>query len=208
MLKRYKKGMMQKIFSQEIRFKDENGEEFPKWEEKKFSDVVSNKSSKYNPVSKKYYPCIEMDNIEPESGRLNGYYDSRNQKSIKSVFKRGDVLFGKLRPYLKKYLLANFDGVCSTEIWVLNGKNVYNSFLFYLIQTNWFIDLTNKSSGSKMPRADWNLVENGYIEIPSLQEQTKIANFLSAIDEKIALVEKQLASTKEYKKGLMQKLFI
>src|SRR5205085_2921636 len=108
-----------KIFDQEIRFKDDNGNDFADWEEKKLGDVITNKTEKYNPEKEKVnYKCIELEHLVSETPTLLGYVDSSNSGSIKNKFQKGDVLFGKLRPYLKKYLQAPFDGVCSSEIWV------------------------------------------------------------------------------------------
>jgi type I restriction enzyme, S subunit len=136
-----------------------------------------------------------------------GYIDGQHSGSIKNVFHKGDVLFGKLRPYLKKYLLAPFDGVCSSEIWVLKSEEGINEFLYYLIQSDKFIELTSLSSGSKMPRADWNVVSNGHFYYPSLPEQQKIASFLTAVDDKIQQLSKKKALLEQYKKGVMQQLF-
>jgi type I restriction enzyme S subunit len=125
------------------------------WEVKKLGEVASNKSGKYNPINATdSIKCIELEHLATETGQLLGYTDGSKSGSIKNVFNEGDVLFGKLRPYLKKYLQAPFDGVCSSEIWVLKGKNISNAFLYRIVQTNSFIDLANQSSGSKMPRAD------------------------------------------------------
>ena len=74
--------------------------------------------------------------------------------SNKNLFNVGDVLFGKLRPYLKKFWLAKFNGACSTEIFVLNGIRISNNYLFFVVQTEKFIEIALVSSGSKMPRSD------------------------------------------------------
>lgn len=209
LLEQYKKGVMQKIFNQAIRFKDDNGNDFADWEEKKLGEVITNKSEKYNPEKEKTnYKCIELEHLASETPSLLGYVDSNNSGSIKNKFDKDDVLFGKLRPYLKKYLQAPFDGVCSSEIWVLKGKDILNTYLFRLVQTDEFISLANQSTGSKMPRADWNVISASLFAIPSKPEQQKIASFLSAIDDKINLVNQKLGKTKQYKKSLLQKMFI
>jgi type I restriction enzyme S subunit len=187
-----------------LRFPGFTGE----WEVKKLGEVASNKSGKYNPINAvDSIKCVEMEHLATETGQLLGYTDGSKSGSIKNVFNEGDVLFGKLRPYLKKYLQAPFDGVCSSEIWVLKGKNISNDFLYRIIQTNSFIDLANQSSGSKMPRADWNVVENGLFSIPSLPEQQKIATFLSLIDERIQTQNKIIEQLKSLIDGLSEKLF-
>ena len=178
------------------------------WEEKKLGNFVSNKTDKYNPAKEvNKEKCIELEHIKSESGQLLGYSNSLNLNSIKNRFSKNDVLFGKLRPYLRKYLLAPFDGVCTTEIWVLKGINTDNRYLFQLIQGSQFLGLTDIASGSKMPRADWNIVSSGRFKIPSLSEQQKIANFLIAIDDKIEQLTKKKSLLEKYKKGIMQQIF-
>ncbi|MFZ4171115.1 restriction endonuclease subunit S [Enterobacter ludwigii] len=208
LLCQYKKGMMQKLFSQELRFKDENGEGFPEWDYDEVSALVSNKSKKYNPVSGINYPCIELDCISQESGQLLTTVDSLQQQSIKNIFGEGDVLFGKLRPYLRKYILATFDGVCSSEIWVLKGILMHNAYLYQFVQTDFFINLANKSTGSKMPRADWDTISSTFVFYPCLEEQKKIADFLSAIDNKITTQKAELDKLKVWKHGLLQQMFV
>lgn len=191
-----------------LRFKDDDEREFPDWEEAIIGDIISQKPKKYNPdKSESSFKCVELEHLSQETGELLGFADSRYQKSIKNKFQKGEVLFGKLRPYLKKYLKAPFEGVCSTEIWVLTGKKVSNDFVYQLVQTENFITLTNISSGSKMPRAEWSVVASGEIKYPSFSEQTKIANFLTAIDEKISELTQKCDLLKQYKKGVMQQIF-
>jgi len=178
------------------------------WGEKILGEIACIKSKKYNPEKENSsVKCIELEHLESESGQLLGFIDGQYSGSIKNRFTKGDVLFGKLRPYLRKYLLAPFNGVCSSEIWVLQGKDVANDFLFSLVQTNKFIDLTNISSGSKMPRADWNVVSTGIFNIPSQPEQQKVASFLKAVDEKLQTLKKKKTLLEQYKKGVMQKIF-
>jgi len=178
------------------------------WETKKLGEVATNKSEKYNPANETdFIKCIEMEHLTTDTGQLLGYIDGSTSGSIKNVFNEGDVLFGKLRPYLKKYLQAPFDGVCSSEIWVLKGKNISNDFLYRIVQTKLFIDLANQSSGSKMPRADWNVVESGSFSIPTPLEQKKISSFLALLDERIQTQNKIIEQLETLIKGLSEKIF-
>ena len=210
LLKQYKKGMMQKLFSQEIRFKDEQGKEYPDWEKKQLSCIATKVSDSYNPVnSEEKFKCIELESLSSESGQVLKTLNASEQKSIKTKFVKGDVLFGKLRPYLKKYYRAQFNGVCTSEIWVLRPKSVPSKFLYYVVQSLPFNRMANVQSGSKMPRSDWKIVSQSVFTIPfSHQEQQKISNFLSVIDKKIELVAEQLQQAQTFKKGLLQQMFI
>ncbi len=205
----YKRGIMQKLFSQQMRFTNKNGTTFPAWEEKKLSELASRISKSINPKSlSSKYQLIELENIESGTGRIVGTSDPWQTKSLKLVFHKGEVIFGKLRPYLQKYAKPDFDGVCSSEFWVLNGELVSNDYLFNLIQTNKFLKLANLSSGSKMPRADWKAIKNKKFHIPARKEQKKIAAFLGAIDKCIDATAKQISKSAAYKKGLLQQMFV
>lgn len=179
------------------------------WAIKEFGDIVSIKCSKFDPKSQnERRKCIELEHIEQQSGRIVGYTNTFESTSTKNVFSKGDVLFGKLRPYLRKFAQAPFDGVCSSEIWVFTPqKSIRNDFLYYLIQSDSFLDQANKSCGTKMPRADWKVVSKYNFLLPPLVEQQKIAEVLSTVDKKIDLIDQKIAETEKLKTGLMQKLF-
>ncbi|MGB2553751.1 hypothetical protein ACPF04_11425, partial [Campylobacter sp. MOP51] len=107
-------------------------------------DIVEISSKKFNPLKDSAVKkCIELEHLSQDTGQILGFVNSSEQKSIKNEFQKGQILFGKLRPYLKKFYKAEFDGVCSSEIWVLQGKKVSNDFLLYLIQTNKFVQIAN-----------------------------------------------------------------
>ncbi len=179
------------------------------WAIKEFGDIVSIKCSKFDPkFQNERRKCIELEHIEQQSGRIVGYTNTFESTSTKNVFSKGDVLFGKLRPYLRKFAQAPFDGVCSSEIWVFTPqKSIRNDFLYYLIQSDSFLDQANKSCGTKMPRADWKVVSKYNFLLPPLVEQKKIAEVLSTVDKKIDLIDQKIAETVKLKTGLMQKLF-
>ena len=203
-LKKYKRGLLKSIFSQEIQFEYQTS-----WEQRPFSDVAILSKSKYTPKSTETLPCIELEHIEQQTGRIIGNTASNEQNSIKSVFHKGDVLFGKLRPYLKKFALPDFDGVCSSEIWVLHPtKDIDSAFLFYLVQSEGFISAANISSGTKMPRAEWSKVSNENFFVPELKEQKHISQFLLSLDNRIVNTATCLDELYYLKKALLQELFI
>ena len=190
-----------------LRFKEFNDE----WDYKIFDELINIKSESYNPsLNKENYKCIELEHINQNTGTINGYCNSQDQKSNKNIFKKNEVLFGKLRPYLKKYWYATFDGVCSSEIWVGKSKNqniVTNKFIYDLFQSHYFLQLCNLSTGSKMPRADWSFIKEQSIAIPNILEQKKISETLELLDKKIELQSKKIEDLKLFKMSTLDKYF-
>jgi type I restriction enzyme S subunit len=134
--------------------------------------------------------------------------NAAGQGSLKSVFRAGDVLFGKLRAYLRKYWLADRPGICSTEIWVLaiNSAMTTPGFVRQIVATDPFIDTASTAYGTHMPRSDWSLVRNMEIRTPSISEQTAISAALSDMDMEIAALEARGDKTRALKQGMMQEL--
>ena len=105
------------------------------------------------------------------------------------------MLYGKLRPYLHNWLNPDFTGVAVGDWWVLRPLGMEKKFLYRLVQTQQFDDVANQSSGSKMPRADWNLVSNIEFIIPSsLEEQRQIAETFDGLDNLITLHQREHAT--------------
>jgi type I restriction enzyme S subunit len=201
-----KKGMMQRLLTGQVRFPEFAGEE---WRELPVSAFAVRSSTKFDPHKQKDdFPCIELEHISQESGQILDTVSAKGQQSIKNQFHAGQVLFGKLRPYLRKYAQPPFDGVCSSEIWVLSGKLdiCTNDYLFYLVQTTDFIAAANATSGTKMPRADWEHLSQAYFMLPPLTEQNKIVQLMRTCDDEIVLQQQKLAALRQQKKGLMQQL--
>ena len=176
------------------------------WKRFRLGDIVSINATKINPEISNSCPCIELEHLSQDTGQILGFVESSNQKSIKNSFQKGQILFGKLRPYLRKFWRAEFDGVCSSEIWVMSGKKVSNNFLFYLIQTQKFIQIANVSVGTKMPRADWYYMQEIPFFIPPLAEQEKIAQILGVWDKGISVLKSLIEAKTKRKKALMQRL--
>ncbi|MFA0476892.1 restriction endonuclease subunit S [Vibrio breoganii] len=208
--KHQKKALMQQLLTGKKRLVNpETGRAFEgEWEQFSFGDIANVSSKKHDPKKvSTSVPCVELEHIKQESGGILGTADSKDLASIKNKFTAGDVLFGKLRPYLKKYAFPSFDGVCSTEVWVLKAKKtIQPEYLYQFVQTNIFISEANKSAGSKMPRADWGVVSELILKLPSLEEQKKITAVLNAADEQLELLEAKLTHFKQEKKALMQQL--
>ncbi|MCY4459515.1 MAG: restriction endonuclease subunit S [Albidovulum sp.] len=178
------------------------------WNTRKFRDVVSRGKETVDPQKSSDIPnLIELENIESKTGRIPSIDEPKNQISLKSRFQAGDVLFGKLGPYLQKFARPDSHGVCTSEVWVPRSKAVSSAFLLYLVQTKRFVQLANISSGSRMPRAEWNYLANADFAIPHPDEQWKIADFLGSLDDLIAAKGRKLEALRQHKQGLMQQLF-
>ena len=202
-LKKYKRGLLSYYFSPKHMVHLGNVENYS------FADLAYRRTEKYDPRSGKDNLCIELEHIEQETGRILGSTSAVNQNSIKNVCRKDDVLFGKLRPYLRKYALVKQECVCSSEIWALvPKKTVLPQFLFYLVQSEEFIKVANISSGTKMPRAEWSNVEKAVFYIPSAVVQQEIILQLEGIDTLIANNDKIFAQLNKLKRGLLQQLFI
>lgn len=178
------------------------------WEIFDFDEIVEKSKERYIPNPDAHLYCIELEHLSQGEGTLIGYTDSAEQKSTKNRFQNGDVLFGKLRPYLQKYWLATFDGVCSTEIWVFHAKpNIcLKEYLLRIISSYNFIQKANVSSGSKMPRAEWDYVSKIPVLVPPLAEQRKIAEVLGVWDEAIEKQARLIEKLALRKRALMQRL--
>ena len=148
---------------------------------------------------------IELDNLLPGEGRLTGDIYYRTAASL--AFYSGDVLFGRLRPYLRKYWLADRSGVRSGEIWALvPGDVIVPLFLFHLVRSNRFISAANLTMGTKMPRADWQHMKDRVFRIPSIREQNAIAASLSSLDSEIEVLSEERAKVERLKLGAMDDL--
>ena len=134
------------------------------------------------------------------TGRLNKDIYAKQSSKSGIVFHQGDVLYGKLRPYLQNWLLPTVDGLAVGDFWVLQPQNADSSFLYRLIQSRQFDEVANQSTGTKMPRADWKLVSKTVFSIPSnISEQAAIGTYFTALDSLITLHQRQpfLHSTPE-----------
>ena len=193
LLEQYKKGVMQKIFDQEIRFKDDDGNEFPDWEERTLNQLVKisyGKDQKQVIDENGQYPILGTGGI---IGRTN-----------KFLYNKPSVLIGRKGTIDKPVYMDTPFWTVDTLFYTEAFENTTPKWLYYKFQTiNWY--LYNEASG--VPSLSGSTIYKIEINLPCLVEQTKIANFLTAIDEKLNLVNNQINKTEQYKKGLLQKMF-
>ncbi|RTY87943.1 restriction endonuclease subunit S [Flavobacterium sp. GSN2] len=203
LLEQYKKGVMQKIFSQELRFKDDNGNEFPDWEEKKVKDifvvtrgnVLSMTLVSENQDNNNYYPVYSS---QTKKNGLSGYYNTFLFEDCITWTTdgagAGDVNFRK-----GKFYCTNVCGVLKSD---KGYANVFVAEILNSISRKYVSYVGN-------PKLMNNVMAEISIPIPtSIEEQTKIATFLSTIDEKINQCQAQITNTEVWKKGLLQGMFI
>lgn len=219
LLEQYKKGVMQKIFNQEIRFKDDDGNDFADWEEKKLSEVASKiqDGTHFSPNTSDTGDFLYLTSKNVK----NGYIDLSNvqyidKESHDSIYKRCDVKFGDI--------LITKDGtigqICVNDlsepfsllssVAFIRPNGLANNYFIYHLLTSEIgqKEITGVIAGQALKRITLTKINNFKFSLPCIEEQIKIAKFLSVIDDKINLVNQQLEKTKEYKKGLLQQMFV
>ncbi len=206
----YKKGVMQKIFKQEIRFKNDDGSEFEEWEWKNGNLIfksISNKNHNSDlPILaiSQEYGAIPRDMIDYKISVTN------NSISSYKVVEIGDFIIS-LRSFQGGIEYSKYKGICSPAYIILKSIIEINNIFFksYFKTPTYIQQLNSKIEGIR----DGKMISYKYfseikLPLPQKQEQTKIANFLSSLDKKIDSTKEQLAKTKEFKKGLLQRIFV
>lgn len=220
LLEDYKKGIMQKIFNQEIRFKDDNGNYFEDWGEVCLGEVAKLQGGfafKSNEFKNVGIPIIRISNISNKNNFIDVnnlvYYDElSNDKNF--VIQYGDLLIAMSGATTGKSCIYNLDkkGYLNQRVGLFKNistkKLFYNFLVQYVFSVLFFKQLESVLVAGAQPNVSSSDIESFKLPLPSYTEQTKIANFLSAIDEKIELVSTQIEETQEYKKGLLQQMFI
>ena len=179
------------------------------WKTKRLGDIASIRNQKVLPASvNPNTPCVELDHIGSGDGQLLKRATAEYSTASKYCFFAGDVLFGRLRSYLRKFWLADRDGICTTEIWPLmvDTKQIDNAFLHAIVQSDQFFALANISYGTHMPRTDWTVMRNFTVMLPPIQEQRAIAEVLSDVDRLLTALEVLIAKKRAIKQSVMQQL--
>ncbi|MEZ7884785.1 MAG: restriction endonuclease subunit S [Bacteroidales bacterium] len=180
------------------------------WKTYKFGDLAEQRKEQVvsNGIEQ---PYIGLEHIEQQTLRLNGIGCSNDVISNKFKFYAGDVLYGRLRPYFRKVFNPKFDGVCSTEIFVIKNKKIIDkSYLYYLVASEEFTNIANSgSSGTHMPRADWRQLAKSEWNIPEdITAQTQIAQILTSLDDKIELNLQMNQTLEAMAKAIFKEWFV
>lgn len=221
LLSQYKQGMMQKIFSQQIRFKADDGSEFEEWESKSIKDIADVKGGKRIP---KGYSLLNENTGHPyiTVSDMNRSYSIDSTKIKYVPLEVVDTI--------KRYTITDKDvfisvagtlGIIGKIPTEFNGANLtenadkltnlkcHQDFLIYLLDSGYLAELIESTATtSAQPKLALYAIEQLEIQIPCLAEQTKIANFLSTIDQKIEVTSQQIEQAKQWKKGLLQQMFV
>ncbi|WP_338153770.1 restriction endonuclease subunit S [Ligilactobacillus ruminis] len=175
------------------------------WKQRKLTEIVNrvNKSSNSDVL-----PKVEFEDIVSGEGRLNKDISSKFDSRKGTLFEPENILYGKLRPYLKNWLFSDFEGVALGDFWVFEATDVsVPSFDYYLIQSDDYQKVANDTSGTKMPRSDWKNVSSTDFAIPSKDEQKQIGAFFKQLDDTITLHQQKITLLIKLKKAMLEKMF-
>ncbi|MFW1958617.1 restriction endonuclease subunit S [Acinetobacter johnsonii] len=210
LLSQYKQGMMQKLFSQQIRFKADDGSEFGEWEDKKLGEISKTFSGGTPQSSNKSFyegtiPFIKSGEISKNTTEqcIN---DLALEKSSAKLVKKGDLLYALYGATSGQVAISQIDGAINQAVLCIRSELNTKYLLNFLLLKKEEILTTYLQGGQGNLSA--SILKEIYIPTPCLEEQTKIANFLSAIDQKIEVVAHQIEQAKTWKKGLLQQMFV
>ena len=180
------------------------------WEILKLKDLCFQRTETIDPNKKGDLTFVGLEHIKSGQTWLILPKQRGEVRSTKFRFYQGDILYGKLRPYLDKTVISRFDGVCSTDLLVLYSKkeSVLTSFLIYMLHSRKFINYAMATTtGTNHPRTSWKAISKFMLLLPPLPEQKKIAEILSTVDHAIEKANDAIKKIKELRKGLALKLF-
>lgn len=202
--------MMQKLFSQQIRFKADEGSEFEKWEEKKLGEISTTFSGGTpKSTNKKFYqgkiPFIK-------SGELSQKHTEQfiNELALKEssakLVKKGDLLYALYGATSGHVAISQIDGAINQAVLCIRSDlNTIYLLNFFLWKKDSILSTYLQGGQGNLSAA---ILKEILVPVPCLKEQTKIANFLSAIDQKIEVTAQQIEQAKQWKKGLLQQMFV
>lgn len=217
LLEQYKKGIMQKIFSQELRFKDDDGNDFEDWEEKRLSEVatIGRGKSKHRPRDADFlyggnYPFVQTGDIRNADLYLDKFTQTYSEEGLKqSKLWDENTLCMTIAANIAETAILKIKACFPDSIIGIVPKNNQTTVLFLKYQLDEFKTVIQRlSQGNAQENLNQERIQTLLFTFPSLNEQNKIANFLLNIDDKILQTKTQIEQTSIYKKGLLQGMFV
>ncbi len=217
LLSQYKQGMMQKLFSQQIRFKADDGSEFGEWEDKRISEIASYRRGSFPQpyglpewLNENGFPFVQVYDVADnmllkDKTKIKISQLAANQ----SVFAKTGTLIITLQGSIGRVAKMQYDAYVDRTLLIFQSYSMpintdYFKYALYLL----FNIEKEKADGGIIKTITKETLSKFNIGIPCLEEQTKIANFLSAMDQKIEVVAQQIEQAKQWKKGLLQQMFV
>ena len=213
----YKKGVMQKIFNQEIRFKDDNGEDFGEWEEKKLSDIANFRRGSFPQpyglakwLDPNGMPFVQVFDVS-DNLKLKNFTKIKISKLAqeKSVFVKKGTLIITIQGTIGRVAKMQYDAYVDRTLLIFQSYKIdvnidfikYALFLLFELEKE-------KADGGVIKTITKETLSSFTLQLPSIKEQAKIANFLAVLDEKINNTFEELQTVKQWKKGLLQQMLV
>ena len=210
-----KAAILHKAFTGELtaKWRKQHGVSMDSWEMCEFNQIADIKTNLVNPIDFQSYPHIAPDNIEKKTGKLL-YYNSvaeDNVKSGKHRFYAGQILYSKIRPYLSKVIIAEFDGLCSADMYPIEAKGNTRFLWYYMLSEHFVYQASTAGSRTVLPKINQKELSKLKINMPTLSEQTEIVRI---IDDLLAkeqqakeLAENALSKIDLIKKSILARAF-
>ena len=215
LLQQYKKGVMQKLFTQKLRFKDENGKSYPDWQEKRLGDFLTERNEQA-PKSDDYplMAFVAYEGVAPKGDRYNREFlvsDGKGKKYKRTEY--GDFIYSSNNLETGSIGLNRYGSASISPVYSIFQADKSCSYEFigsFLLRRRLIYEMTRYRQG--VIYGQWRIHESDFLKIkeniPALEEQQKIADFLISLDDKINLEKTKLDQAKLFKKSLLQRMFV
>lgn len=218
LLEQYKKGVMQKIFSREIRFKDDNGQDYPEWEEKSLNEIAKYRRGSFpQPYGlEKWYdddygdPFVQVFDVD-ENFKLKESTKRKisNEAKEYSVYVKEGSIVLTIQGSIGRIAITQYDAYVDRTLLIFTGYRLQISLKYFICAVYLLFQIEKrKAPGGTLKTITKEVLSDFNIPFPSYKEQEKIGNFILSIDEKINYMQKQIENTEVWKKGLMQQMFV
>ena len=214
-LEEQKKGIMQKLFNREVRFKRDDGSEYPEWNKEKWGSIgqfLKSGNLSKSDLSEEGTPCILYGELYTKYKEIANVIYSKTNTPCEVVSKKGDVIIpksGETPEDISTATCIPYDGVAlGGDLIIFRSDCILGLYLSYLIANKKKWEIAKIAQGKTIVHINEKSLAEIEIEVPCIEEQQKIADCLSAYDEAIQIKKDKLETWKEIKKGLLQQMFV